>query len=169
VPTPPQTRFSVAAGVQEVLAKERLRRGARPEPRDGARGKHEPTAGPPQREVEHQVFAVVQPLRVAADVLPRGAPEQDRSARRQEGVGLDVLQRRQRGGAQRTLKDRPRVGVKEAAHHVHFGRQAGVELFEPVRCEAHTRVRGRDEITRSRFDRQVASARNVRAGRRDHA
>ena len=62
-----------------------------------------------QREIEQQVLAVVQPLRVAARALPGPPRERHRPARRVEARRADLLDSRQRGRAERRL-ERPCAG-----------------------------------------------------------
>ena len=68
----PQIRFAITARVEVILPEERLQRAARFEVSDCFRRKSKRPVFFEQREVEDEVFAVVQPFWIAVHSLPRG-------------------------------------------------------------------------------------------------
>ena len=139
----------------------------------GLRRPGKPAAAVDQLEVEQEVLAVVQPLRVATAALERAAAEGHRAAAGQEGRWVDVIHQRQGRCAQGKFERAPRVGLKEAGHRVlalaqllrwHVGERRGQPL-QPVRREAHTGIGAGDDVAAAALDRQVATAADVRAPR----
>src|SRR5579875_3588722 len=104
MPTSPEEGFAVAASVRKILAEKGTERRARAiETRRGRGPRHARTRAA-QGQVEYQVFAIIQPLRIAADGFPRGSGEQHRPARWEKALWPDLARRGQRGRSECELE-----------------------------------------------------------------
>ena len=127
-----------------------------------SRDVREPPAAILQREVEDQVFAVGQPFRISARLLPRCLPEGNGSARRQKSLGLDfvrawVIRRTERDLEQGAWR---RLGMTAGdVRLTSFDR--GDDALQPVLVQNQARVGAGDDRVARVPDRVVAARRDV--------
>src|SRR5690606_8418501 len=129
-----------------------------------------PAAGR-QPEVQHEVFAEVQPFRVAADPLERAAPVGNRPAGRHELLRVDVPEFGQDGCAHRYLKGRAGVRQEEPGNDLHpgVGLKRRNEALQPARVQPDAGVGTGDHVVGGGGNRDVAALGDVRAGPHDDA